>query len=106
MWKTAARERGYGAGGAYPLSRVYAPGAGEWGFPRMRFLRRLVRHGNSMHVSFPPQLINWLQWDSRRGLIVEATLDREVRVRLARPEDLDAAQMPMTLDNSTPGSPR
>lgn len=59
-----------------------------------------------MHVSFPPQMIDWLQWTPQHGLIVEVTLEREVRVRLARSEDLSVPMQPITLDNSTPGAHR
>lgn len=72
----------------------------------MRFLRRLVRHGNSMHVSFPPEMLRWLQWDPQQGLIVEATLDREVRVRLARADDLSVPMQPITIDTVIPGAGR
>lgn len=72
----------------------------------MRFLRRLVRHGNSMHVSFPPEMIRWLQWNPQQGLVVEAQLDRTVVVRPARPDDMSVPQQPMTLDTVIPGAPR
>ena len=72
----------------------------------MRFVRRLVRNGNSMHVSLDPRLIAWLQWSPQQELIVEATLDREVRIRPRRVEDPTAPGIPMTLDLTVPGSGR
>jgi len=72
----------------------------------MKFTRRLVRHGNSLHVSLHPNMIQWLQWHAGQPLVIEATIDREVRIRLPRADDLEAPIQPMTLDLATPGSSR
>ena len=70
----------------------------------MRYIRRLVRNGNSLHVSMHPRMVDWLQWRPGDQFVVEATLDREVRIRRVRPEDLAAPIQPLTLDAAVPGA--
>jgi len=70
----------------------------------MRYVRRLVRNGNSLHVSLHPRMVDWLQWRPGDQFVVEATLDREVRIRRVRAEDLAAPMQPFTLDSAVPGA--
>lgn len=72
----------------------------------MKFIRRLVRNGKSMHVSLHPRLIDHLRWRMGDGLVVELTLRDEVLVRRATAADMNASIQPMTIDLAPPGPAR
>ena len=91
---------------AYGLFPPYSLPAREWGSRVMRFVRRLVKNGNSFHVSLDPRMLAWLQWSPQEELVVEAPLDREVRIRRRQVESIGVPVQPMTLDLSVPGSGR
>jgi len=72
----------------------------------MKFLRRLVRNGASMHVCLHPRLIDHLRWRIGDGLIVELTQRDEVLVRRATAADMNATIQPMTIDFAPASPPR
>jgi len=72
----------------------------------VKFLRRLVKNGNSFQVSIPPEMRQFLQWNTHMGLVVEATIERTVVIRPARPDDMSVPMQPMVLDPTIPGGGR
>ena len=73
----------------------------------MKFIRRLVRHGNSSHVSIPPQVIDHLRWRAGDGMAVIVTEHGTLEIRRAVAADLQNAQIPpMTMDMAVPGAGR
>jgi antitoxin component of MazEF toxin-antitoxin module len=64
----------------------------------MKFLRRIVRNGNSSQVSIPRNLMDYLRWREGDPIIVELTEDMAILVRTPNVTDLRSTPMPMTLD--------
>lgn len=81
---------------------VYAPRRPEWGSVLMKVIRRLVRHGNSSHVSLPPRVLEFLGWRPGDPLCVEITMRKTIEIRPPDVSDLRATTQPMTLDDSLP----
>ncbi|MGH9411322.1 MAG: hypothetical protein ACRD1V_17950 [Vicinamibacterales bacterium] len=56
----------------------------------MRELRRISRHGNSLHVSMAPRMIDYLRLRPGDLVVVEVTLRGTLEIRRAVPEDMNA----------------
>lgn len=58
-------------------------------------MRRIVRNGNSTHVSLPQQLLDRLRWRPGDVVIVEEVDVDRISVRRARVGDLMAPGLPL-----------
>lgn len=52
-----------------------------------RWLQRITKHGNSAHVSIPPQVLAYCGWALHDDVVLEPTEDR--RVIIHTPTDAD-----------------
>lgn len=69
----------------------------------MKFLRQLSKHGNSYHVSMPPQVIDFLRWRRGDPLLVEVRDRRELIIRLpSTADDLRAPTPSLNIDTTLP----
>lgn len=68
----------------------------------MKVIRRLSKRGHSVHLSLPPQMLNFLRWRCGDGVVVEVTSRRTLEVRLPEEMDLRAPMFPMTIDSREP----
>jgi antitoxin component of MazEF toxin-antitoxin module len=67
----------------------------------MRYIRQLVRNGNSTQVTMPKDLLLYLRWCCGDAVAVELTARGTVEVRRATPQDLVNTRLgPMTIDPS------
>lgn len=65
----------------------------------MILVRKLSKHGNSLHISLPKELLAALRWRGGDKIAVELTPDRELLVRQTRGSDVLNADIPsMQLD--------
>ncbi len=69
----------------------------------MKSLRRIVRNGNSSHVSIPRDVLEYLRWRAGDPLIVEVTERMTLEVRPPNVTDLRSPGLPMTLEGAAPG---
>lgn len=66
----------------------------------MILVRKLAKHGNSLHVSLPKELLRELRWYGGDMIAVELKPDRELLIRRTKGSDVLNADIPsMRLDN-------
>lgn len=46
-----------------------------------RWLQKITKHGNSAHVSIPPQVLTYCGWALRDDVVLEPTEDKRVILR-------------------------
>jgi antitoxin component of MazEF toxin-antitoxin module len=69
----------------------------------MRRLQKLVRCGNSTHVTLSPQMTTWLGWLPGESVIVELTENKTVVIRRPSADDFAPKRMvAVLLDGSMP----
>jgi antitoxin component of MazEF toxin-antitoxin module len=67
----------------------------------MRYIRQLVRNGNSTQLTMPKDLLLFLRWYCGDAMAVELTARGTVEIRRATAADLVNTKMaPMTVDSS------
>lgn len=73
----------------------------EWGRAAVKFIRQLVRNGNSTQVTMPRDLLLFLRWQTGDGVVVELTERGSIEIRRVTPNDMTTERVPsMTLDRS------
>lgn len=60
----------------------------------MILVRKLAKHGNSLHVSLPKELLQVLRWRGGDKIAVELTPDLELLVRRTKGSDVLNADIP------------
>jgi antitoxin component of MazEF toxin-antitoxin module len=65
----------------------------------MKYIRQLVKNGNSTQVTLPKDLLLYLRWFCGDAIVVELTQRGTVEIRRATSLDVTNGRMgPMTLD--------